>query len=79
MASFGTGTGSHLAGELFKMMAGIKMTHVPYRGSGPMLIDLMAGQVQVAFDNLPSSIEHIRAEKTAALGADHSDALGAPA
>jgi tripartite-type tricarboxylate transporter receptor subunit TctC len=67
LASFGTGTGSHLAGELFKMMAGIKMTHVPYRGSGPMLIDLMAGQVQVAFDNLPSSIEHIRAEKLRAL------------
>jgi tripartite-type tricarboxylate transporter receptor subunit TctC len=61
LASFGTGTGSHLAGELFKMMAGIKMVHVPYRGSGPMLVDLLAGQVQAAFDNLPSSIEHIRA------------------
>ena len=61
LASFGTGTGSHLAGELFKMMAGIKMVHVPYRGSGPMLIDLLGGQVQAAFDNLPSSIEHIRA------------------
>jgi tripartite-type tricarboxylate transporter receptor subunit TctC len=61
LASFGTGTGSHLAGELFKMMAGIKMVHVPYRGSGPLLVDLLGGQVQVAFDNLPSSIEHIRA------------------
>ena len=61
LASFGTGTGSHLAGELFKMMAGIKMVHVPYRGSGPMLVDLLGGQVQVAFDNLPSSIEYIRA------------------
>jgi tripartite-type tricarboxylate transporter receptor subunit TctC len=61
LASFGTGTGSHLAGELFKMMAGVKMIHVPYRGSGPMLVDLLGGQVQAAFDNLPSSIEHIRA------------------
>ncbi len=63
LASFGTGTGSHLAGELFKMMAGIKMVHVPYRGSGPMLVDLLGGQVQAAFDNLPSSIEYIRAGK----------------
>jgi tripartite-type tricarboxylate transporter receptor subunit TctC len=61
MASFGTGTGSHLAGEEFKMMAGIEMLHVPYRGSGPMLNDLLGGHVKVAFDNLPSSIEHIRA------------------
>ena len=63
MASFGIGTGSHLAGELFKMMAGIEMLHVPYRGSGPMLIDLLGGQVQVSFDNLPSSIAYIRAGK----------------
>jgi tripartite-type tricarboxylate transporter receptor subunit TctC len=55
MASLGTGTGSHLGGELFKMSAGIEMLHVPYRGSAPMLIDLISGQVQVAFDNLPSS------------------------
>jgi tripartite-type tricarboxylate transporter receptor subunit TctC len=67
LASFGIGTGSHLAGELFKMMAGIKMTHVPYRGSGPMLVDLMAGQVQAAFDNLPSSIEYVRTGKLRAL------------
>ncbi|HEX4411579.1 MAG TPA: tripartite tricarboxylate transporter substrate binding protein [Xanthobacteraceae bacterium] len=67
LASFGTGTAGHLAGELFKMMAGIKMTHVPYRGSGPMLVDLMAGQVQAAFDNLPSSIEQIRSGKLRAL------------
>jgi len=60
LASFGTGTGSHLAGELFKMMAGIKMVHVPYRGSGPMLVDLLGGQVQAAFDNLPSSIQYLR-------------------
>jgi len=63
LASFGTGTGSHLAGEMFKMMAGIDMLHVPYRGSAPMLVDLLGGQVQVAFDNLPSSIEYIRAGK----------------
>jgi tripartite-type tricarboxylate transporter receptor subunit TctC len=61
IASFGTGTGSHLSGEMFKMMTGIQMLHVPYRGSAPMLADLLGGQVQVAFDNLPASIEHIRA------------------
>ena len=63
MASFGTGTSSHLTGELFKMMTGVEMMHVPYRGSAPMLIDLLSGQVQLAFDNLPASIEHIRSGK----------------
>ena len=63
LASFGTGTSSHLTGELFKMMTGIEMLHVPYRGSAPMLIDLLSGQVQFAFDNLPASIEHIRSGK----------------
>jgi tripartite-type tricarboxylate transporter receptor subunit TctC len=63
MASFGTGSGSHLCGELFKMVSGIEMLHVPYRGSAPMLIDLLSGQVQLAFDNLPASIGHIRAGK----------------
>ena len=63
MASFGTGTGSHLSGEMLKIMSGIEMTHVPYRGSAPMLIDLLGGQVQVAFDNLPASIEYIREGK----------------
>jgi tripartite-type tricarboxylate transporter receptor subunit TctC len=67
MASFGTGTSSHLAGEMFKMMTGVEMQHVPYRGSGPMLIDLISAQVQLAFDNLPASIEHIRAGKLRAL------------
>lgn len=67
IASFGTGTASHLSGEMFKMMAGVQMLHVPYRGSAPMLTDLLAGQVQVAFDNLPASIEHIRAGKLRAL------------
>ena len=61
MASSGNGVPSHVAGELFKMMAGVDMVHVPYRGSAPALTDLMSGQVQVMFDPLPSSIEHIRA------------------
>jgi tripartite-type tricarboxylate transporter receptor subunit TctC len=63
MASFGTGTISHAAGELFKMMAAVNTLHVPYRGSSPMLTDLLAGQVQAAVDNLPASIGHIRAGK----------------
>ncbi len=67
MASFGTGSASHVAGELFKMMAGVNLLHVPYRGSGPMLTDLLGGQVQMTFDNLPASIEHIRAGKLRAL------------
>jgi tripartite-type tricarboxylate transporter receptor subunit TctC len=77
LASFGTGTGSHLAGELFKMMADIKMLHVPYRGSGPMLIDLLGGHVPAAFDNLPSSIEHIRAGKLRALAVTTAKRLDA--
>jgi tripartite-type tricarboxylate transporter receptor subunit TctC len=67
MASFGVGSTSHVAGELFKMMAGVDLLHVPYRGSGPMLTDLVGGQVQMAFDNLPASIGHIRAGKLRAL------------
>ena len=63
MASSGNGTSIHLSGELFKMMTGVKMTHVPYKGSAPALIDLMAGRVQVMFDNLPASIGHIREGK----------------
>jgi tripartite-type tricarboxylate transporter receptor subunit TctC len=67
IASSGNGTSIHLSGELFKMMTGVKMTHVPYKGSAPMLTDLLGGQVQVTFDNLPSSISHIRAGKLRAL------------
>lgn len=67
IASSGNGTSIHLSGELFKMMTGVKMTHVPYKGSAPMLTDLLGGQVQVTFDNLPSSIAHIRAGKLRAL------------
>ena len=67
MASAGTGTGQHVAGELFKMMAGVAMTHVPYRSAGPALTDLIGGQVQVMFDALPASIEHVRAGRLRAL------------
>jgi tripartite-type tricarboxylate transporter receptor subunit TctC len=67
IASSGNGTSIHLSGELFKMMTGTKMTHVPYKGSAPMLTDLLGGQVQVTFDNLPSSIGHIKAGKLRAL------------
>src|SRR5262249_28300140 len=68
MGSPGSGTGPHMAGELFKMMAGIRTTNVPYRGSAPMLTDLLGGQVQCAFDGISSSIEHIRAGRLRALG-----------
>jgi tripartite-type tricarboxylate transporter receptor subunit TctC len=67
MASSGNGTSIHLSGELFMMMTGVKMTHVPYKGSAPALVDMLAGQVQVMFDNLPSSIGHIKAGKLRAL------------
>jgi tripartite-type tricarboxylate transporter receptor subunit TctC len=59
--SYGTGTTSHVAGELFKTMAGINMVHVPYRGGAPAITDLLGGQVQVYFGPIPESIEHIRA------------------
>jgi tripartite-type tricarboxylate transporter receptor subunit TctC len=63
MASSGNGTSVHLSGELFMAMTGVKLTHVPYRGSGPALTDMLAGNVQVMFDNMPSSIGHIKAGK----------------
>jgi tripartite-type tricarboxylate transporter receptor subunit TctC len=65
--SAGIGSALHVAGELFKMMAGIDMVHVPYRGGAPALTDLIGGQVEVVFDNMPSSIGHIRAGKLRAL------------
>ena len=68
MASSGSGTSVHLSGELFKTMTGIEMQHIPYKGAGPALIDLIAGQVHVLFDNLPSSIGHIKSGKLRALG-----------
>ena len=66
--SAGTGSVAHVTGEWFKMMAGVDMQHVPYRGAPLALADLLNGQVQVMFDNLPSSIEHIRAGRLRALG-----------
>ncbi|QJR16001.1 tripartite tricarboxylate transporter substrate binding protein [Usitatibacter palustris] len=66
-ASSGNGTSIHLSGELFKSMAGVKMTHIPYKGSGPMLIDVMGGQVNLTFDNLSAAIQHIRSGKLRAL------------
>jgi tripartite-type tricarboxylate transporter receptor subunit TctC len=68
LASFGTGTVSHIAGVYFQMNAGIEMVHVPYRGSAPMVADLIGGQVQAAFDNLPVSIPYIEDGKLRALG-----------
>jgi tripartite-type tricarboxylate transporter receptor subunit TctC len=62
-ASSGIGSTLHVAGELFKMMAGVDIVHVPYRGGGPALVDLMSGRVQLMFDNLPTSLEFIRAGK----------------
>jgi len=67
MASTGNGQPSHVAGELFKMMTGVAMVHVPYRGGAPALTDLIGGQVQVMFVALPATIEHIRAGKLRAL------------
>src|SRR5438552_5267306 len=78
MASGGAGTSVHMSGELFKMMTGVNMVHVPYRGAAPAVMDLISGQVQVVFDNLPGSIEHIRAGKLRALAvttATRSEAL----
>jgi tripartite-type tricarboxylate transporter receptor subunit TctC len=67
MASAGNGSSPHMAGELFKLMTGVSMLHVPYRGSAPALTDLLGGQVQVMFATMPSSIEHIRAGRLRAL------------
>ena len=77
-ASGGNGSSLHVIGELFKMMAGIDMVHVPYRGGAPALIDLLSGQVQVMFDTIPQSIEYIRDRKLRALAvttATRSEAL----
>ena len=67
MASSGNGTSVHLSGEMFKAMAGVDMQHVPYRGSAPAMTDMIAGQVQVIFDNMPSVLQHIKAGKLRAL------------
>lgn len=68
MASSGSGTSVHLSGELFKYMTGIDMKHIPYKGAGPAITDLISGQVDVLFDNMPSIIGHIRAGSVRALG-----------
>jgi tripartite-type tricarboxylate transporter receptor subunit TctC len=78
MASAGIGSGPHVAGELFKMMAGVSIVHVPYRGTGPALTDLLGGQVQVYFDAIPTSIQYIRSGQLRALAvtsASRSEAL----
>ena len=67
MASAGIGSGNHIAGELFKMMTGVNLVHVPYRGAGPALVDLLGGQVQVMFATMSSSIEYVRSGKLRAL------------
>ena len=78
MASGGVGSVGHMSGELFKMMTGVNMVHVPYRGAAPMFTDLLAGQVQVYFGPMPGAIEYIRAGKVRALAvtrAARSEAL----
>jgi tripartite-type tricarboxylate transporter receptor subunit TctC len=67
MASSGNGSTIHMSGELFKMMTGINMVHVPYRGGAPALTDLIAGQVHVMFDNIPTSAEHVRSGRLRGL------------
>src|SRR5262245_24811354 len=78
MASSGNGSTIHMSGELFKMLTGINMVHVPYRGGAPALTDLMAGQVHVMFDNVPTSAPHIKAGKLRGLAvtsAERSEVL----
>jgi tripartite-type tricarboxylate transporter receptor subunit TctC len=78
MATNGNGSGSHMPGELFKMMTGVDLVHVPYRGTGPALIDLIGGQVQVMFGSMPGTIEYIKAGQLRALAvatATRSDVL----
>jgi tripartite-type tricarboxylate transporter receptor subunit TctC len=78
MASAGNGSGQHIFGEMFKVMTGVNMTHVPYRGNAPAVTDLLGGQVQVMFDSMPNSIEYIRAGTLRALAvttATRSEAL----
>ena len=78
MASSGNGSTIHMSGELFKKMTGINMVHVPYRGGAPALTDLIAGQVQVMFDNIPTSADHVRSGRLRGLavtGAERSQVL----
>ena len=73
MASSGVGTAIHLAGELFKTMAGVEIVHIPYKGTPPALTDVIAGHVQVIFDTLPSAVEYIRTGRLRALGVTTSE------
>jgi hypothetical protein len=77
MASAGLGSGTHMTGELFKMMAGVNLTHVPYRGEAPALTDLLGGQVQVVFGSVPGLID--QGWRATRAGGDNGDALGAAA
>jgi tripartite-type tricarboxylate transporter receptor subunit TctC len=77
MASSGSGTSVHLSGELFKSMTGCDMLHVPYKGAGPALTDLIGGQVHVIFDNLPSSVGHIKGGRIRALAVTSEQRDGA--
>lgn len=81
LASSGSGTSVHMSGVMFMMMTGCQMTHIPYKGAGPAITDLIAGQVHVLFDNLPSSIGHIKAGSVRALAvtsAQRTPALDVP-
>lgn len=75
-ASQGSGTSSHLTGEMFNAMAGVKIVHVPYKGTGPALTDLLGGQVQVMFDNLPATMQYIKAGRLRILGVGGTQRLG---
>jgi tripartite-type tricarboxylate transporter receptor subunit TctC len=75
MASGGSGSAPHVAGELFKLTAGVNLVHVPYRGEGPALVDLLGGQVQVCFPTLPAAIEYVRAGKLRALAVTSAERL----
>jgi tripartite-type tricarboxylate transporter receptor subunit TctC len=77
MASGGNGSAPHVAGELFKLTAGVDLVHVPYRGEGPALVDLLGGQVQVCFPTLPAAVEYVRAGKLRALAVTSAERLDA--
>jgi tripartite-type tricarboxylate transporter receptor subunit TctC len=77
MASPGVGSAGHLSGELFKMMTGVQMTHVPYRSGGPALTDLIGGQVQVLFAGALESIEYVRTGKIAHQARPASESISA--
>ena len=79
MASGGNGSVSHASGELFKLMTGVDVVHVPYRGSTPAHIDLIGGQVQAMFDAMTSSIEHIKSGRLRVLGVTSATRAGVAA